>query len=97
MNETKDKVLTINVRVITTSGKHPENGHEKVLETEPLSAILARAAKELELVESATTDWKVAVVGRDGAVSPSSTYQQVGLKGEVKLDWGPNAGGGGQE
>lgn len=97
MNETKDKVPTINVRVITTSGKYPENGHEKVPETEPLSAILARAAEELELVESATTGWKVAVVGRDGAVSTGSTYQQVGLNGEVKLDWGPNAGGGGQE
>lgn len=97
MNEMKDKVRTINVRVITTSGKYPENGHEKVPETEPLSAVLARAAEDLKLADSATTGWKVAVVGKEGAVSPSSTYEQLSLNGEVKLDWGPNAGGGGQE
>jgi hypothetical protein len=95
--EMKDKVRAINVRVITTSGKYPENGQEKVPETEALSGVLARAANALILANSATIDWKLAIVGRDGAVSSTATYEQLGLTGEVKLDWGPNAGGGGQE
>lgn len=82
---------TINVRVITTSGNYPEHGHAKVPLSDPLQLILTEAAKALEIVN--TTRWVVKVDGKE--VPASSTYVQLGLHGEVKLDWGVVEGGGG--
>lgn len=87
----KDEVRTINVRVHTTSGNYPAQGHEKVHLTEQVQEILKRAADKLELV--GTTDWIVRI--GDKVISASSTYDQLGEHGEVKLDWGANEGGGG--
>lgn len=90
-NGKKNEARTINVRVHTTSGNYPARGHEKVPVTEQVQDILERAANELELV--GTVDWIVRI--GDKIVSGSSTYEQLGEHGEVKLDWGASEGGGG--
>lgn len=90
-NGKKNEPRTINVRVHTTSGNYPVHGHEKVSVTEQVQEILKRAADELELV--GTADWIVRI--GDKIVSGSSTYEQLGEHGEVKLDWGASEGGGG--
>jgi hypothetical protein len=84
---------TINVRVLTTSGKYPLEGMQKVPETETLQAILDRAAEALRIVDTAR--WKVALKDGTEVLSPTATYVQLGLHGEAMLDWGPDAGGGG--
>lgn len=91
--EAKTEARTVNVRVLTTSGKYPENGLEKVPETEPLQAILDRAAAALGIVDTAR--WKLALKDRTEILSPTATYAQLGLHGAAMLDWGPDAGGGG--
>lgn len=92
-NEAKNEATTINVRVLTTSGKYPKNGLEKVPETEPLQAILGRAAAALGIVDTAR--WKLVLKDRTEVLSPTTTYVQLGLHGAAMLDWGPDAGGGG--
>ena len=82
---------TINVRVITSSGHYPQHGHEKVPVTEPVKAILARAAEKLVIVD--TSQWVANVNG--SPIEVSQTYAQLGLHGEVKIDWGRSEGGGG--
>lgn len=81
----------INVRVVTTSGNYPEHGHEKVPASEAVAEILKRAAKKLEIAD--VTGWVAKV--KDDVVNTSSSYAALGLKGEVKIDFGPNEGGGG--
>lgn len=90
-NGKKNEARTINVRVHTTSGNYPASGHEKVPVTEEVHEILKRAADKLELV--GTTDWIVRV--GNTVIAGSSTYEQLGERGEVKLDWGASEGGGG--
>lgn len=81
----------INVRVLTTSGTYPIKGHERVPVIEQIREILKRAASALKIVDFST--WVVKVDGKP--VSPDATYASLGLRGEVKLDWGPTEGGGG--
>lgn len=90
-NGQRAETRNINVRVHTTSGNYPAHGHEKVPAAEQVQEILNRAASELELV--GTTDWIVRI--GEKVVPASSTYEQLGEHGEVKLDWGANEGGGG--
>lgn len=90
-HEAKDKPKYINVRVVTTSGTYPANGHEKVPLDEPVSAILGRVAAALGITDASV--WVAKVGGR--AVETGQTYAALGLKGEVKIDFGPNEGGGG--
>lgn len=87
----KDADREINVRVLTTSGNYPDRGHEKVPVTEQIEAILKRAAAKLKIVDTAR--WAVKIDNKQ--VSATGTYLQLGLHGEVKLDWGPTEGGGG--
>lgn len=87
----KDADREINVRVLTTSGSYPDRGHEKVSVAEQFEAILKRAANKLKIVDTAR--WVVKIDNKQ--VSTSATYLQLGLHGEVKLDWGPAEGGGG--
>lgn len=82
---------TINVRVITSSGQYPEHGHEKAPLTEPVQMILERAAKKLQILD--TSQWVANVNG--SPIQISMTYAQLGLHGEVKIDWGRSEGGGG--
>lgn len=90
-NDSKHGVKEINVRVLTTSGSYPTKGHEKVPVTEQVLEILKRAASALKIVDFST--WVVKVDGKP--ISSESTYEALGLHGEVKLDWGPTEGGGG--
>lgn len=94
VNDAKSQAHTINVRVLTTSGKYPDHGLEKVPDSEPLQAILDRAATALGIVD--TSRWKLALKDRTETLLPSVTYAQLGLHGEAMLDWGPDAGGGGE-
>ena len=89
--DNKPEDRTINVRVITSSGGYPCKGHEKVPLTEPVSAVLVRAASALGIVD--TTQWVAAVNGAQ--IDVSKTYVQLGLHGEVKIDYGRSEGGGG--
>lgn len=89
--DNKPEDRTINVRVITSSGSYPVNGHEKVPLTEPVSAVLARAASALGVVD--TTQWVATV--NSAQIDVSKTYVQLGLHGEVKIDYGRGEGGGG--
>jgi hypothetical protein len=82
---------TINVRVITSSGRYPEHGNEKVSLTEQVQAVLERAAKKLQILD--TSQWVANVNG--APIQISMTYAQLGLHGEVKIDWGRSEGGGG--
>ena len=86
---------SMNVRVLTTSGNYPEHDFEKVLVTQPIADFLNKAANALGIVN--TSRWMVRIKehGQVRDVSPTSTYEQLGLHGEVKLDWGPNEAGGG--
>jgi hypothetical protein len=88
-NKPEDR--TVNVRVITSSGSYPAKGHEKVPLTEPVSAVLARVATALGIVD--TTQWVATVNG--APIDVSKTYQQLGWHGEVKIDYGRSEGGGG--
>lgn len=81
----------INVRVITSSGHYPEHGHERVPITEVVKDILDRAATSLGIVD--TAQWVANVNGTP--VNVSMTYEQLGLHGEVKIDYGRSEGGGG--
>ncbi|MDO8776893.1 MAG: hypothetical protein Q7K57_50925 [Burkholderiaceae bacterium] len=81
----------INVRVITSSGHYPEHGHEKVPLTELVKDILGRAATSLGIVD--TAQWVANVNG--APIDVSKTYEQLGLHGEVKIDYGRSEGGGG--
>jgi hypothetical protein len=53
--------------------------------------VLTEAARKLEIRDSAT--WIVTVAGQD--VSPTLTFAQANLTGNVALEWGPREGGGG--
>jgi hypothetical protein len=86
-----DKTKEINVRIMTTAGNYPEHGHEKVPVGEPVAAILQRAATALGIVD--TSNWVAKIEGT--IISASATYEALGLKGEVKIDYGMNEGAGG--
>lgn len=81
----------INVRVVTTSGNYPDKGHEKVPTSETVQEVLKRAATKLEIAD--VTNWVAKVKGE--VINVSSSYAALGLKGEVKIDFGPDEGGGG--
>lgn len=79
------------VTVFTTSGTYPAQGAVKVDASEPISTVLARAAKKLKLTD--TTGWVVQVGGND--INPALSFAQAGLSGDVDLEWGAREGGGG--
>ena len=81
----------INVRVITTAGSYPEHGNEKVVLDEQIQSILARAAAQLSITD--TADWVAKIKGE--VIDPSRTYRQLGLEGSVKIDYGRREGAGG--
>lgn len=90
-NDAKEKPKEINVRIVTTSGTYPEHGHEKVPVTEVVMEALKRAANALHITDIST--WVAKINGT--VINASSTYLDLNLKGEVKIDFGPNEGGGG--
>ena len=83
-----DKVL---VSVVTTAGVFPAEGTRRYQADTLISSVLADAARKLHI--TAAPDWVVTVDGRD--VDPALSFQQQGLSGTVKIEWGPREGGGG--
>ena len=83
-----DKVL---VTVVTTAGTYPAEGAKRYPASTPIAHVLADAARKLDITDTKT--WIVTVAGRD--VSPTLTFAQAGLSGEIALEWGAREGGGG--
>lgn len=81
----------IAVTVFTTAGTFPAQGALRVPASTVIAHVLAKAAKALSLAD--TSAW---VVTRDGVeITPSQTFEQAGLHGEIELEWGAPEGGGG--
>lgn len=81
----------VQVAVQTTSGRWPETGFESVPEQQKIAVAIERAVHALRLAD--TAGWIVIVAGRE--VEPQQTYRELTMHGEVVLDFGPRAGGGG--
>jgi hypothetical protein len=81
----------IEVQVVTTSGAFPAEGTVQESIHQPITVVLKRAQKDLQIAD--TTGWIVTVSGRE--VDQHKNYVDNGLKDAVKLDWGPREGGGG--
>lgn len=79
------------VKVITTSGPYPKTGEDRVKAATRISLVLADAASDLRLAD--TAGW-VARVGGDH-VDAAKTFAEEGLHGNIKINWGPAEGGGG--
>jgi hypothetical protein len=82
----------IQVEVGTTSGFYPKEHPDHVPETEPVDVELQKAAKGLNLTN--TANWIASVNKRQ--IDPKLSYEANGLKEKVVVDWGPPAGGGGR-
>jgi hypothetical protein len=82
---------TVQVSVYTTSGAFPAKGQEKVESTEVIADFLSKAAKALHLTD--TTGWVATVDGRE--INTARSFAEDGLRGSVKIHWGPREGGGG--
>lgn len=87
-DEHPDKVL---VTVVTTAGTFPAEGAKRYPASTAIADVLADAARKLHI--TGTETWVVMVGGRD--ISPTQTFAQAGLSGEVALEWGAREGGGG--
>lgn len=79
------------VSVLTTNGVFPMEGVARVDPDTLVSAILARAARKLDLTDTAT--WIVTFENRD--INPNASFAQNGLSGTVTLAWNAREGGGG--
>ena len=82
----------VEVQVVTTSGIYPVDGTVRAPVNQPVKVVLGKAQKELEIAD--TAGWIVTVDGRE--IDPDKNYEDNGLQGVVKLDWGPREGGGGK-
>lgn len=83
-----EKVL---VSVLTTNGVFPLEGVIRVEPDTLVASVLARAARKLELTD--TAGWVVSFDGRD--INAALTFAQNGLSGTVALAWNAPEGGGG--
>ena len=92
-SQSKPKPNHLLVVIITTSGSFPESGFEEVPINQHLEVMLKKAAKALGITD--TTGW----LAKHGLtiLDPSKSYHDLGLAGEVSLDYGPPASGGGNE
>jgi hypothetical protein len=83
----------IGVAVITTSGIWPGDGYDTVPVHQKVRIQLERAARELRLTD--TSNWLATAAGRE--LNVDASYLDNGLSGQVGIDFGPRAGGGGRE
>ena len=81
----------VEVAVVTTSGSYPKNGFERTPIRQRISVILKKAANKLKITD--TTNWVATV--NDQEINVDATYLDLGLSGEVEIDFGPREGGGG--
>ena len=92
-NESNPKPNHLLVAIVTTSGSFPAEGFEEVPVDQPLEVMLKKAAKALGITD--TTGW----LAKHGltVLDQSKSYKDLGLTGEVSIDYGPPATGGGNE
>jgi hypothetical protein len=83
----------VEVVVVTTSGSHPATGTDRVSAHQPVRNELAKAARELQIVD--TAGWIARVDGRE--IDIEKSYVENQLVGTVRIDYGPREGGGGDE
>lgn len=85
----------IEVAVVTTSGRYPTTGFDKVAAQQPVQDELSKAANELHIVD--TSGWVARVNGRE--IDPTKNYidNQLTASATVTIDYGPSEGGGGDE
>ena len=81
------------VAIITTSGSYPAVNFDEVPNHQPLDVMLKAAVRELGITD--TAGW----LAKNGLVQldPAKSYLALGLSGEVSIDYGPPASGGGHE
>lgn len=81
------------VAIVTTSGPFPEEGFEEVPINQPMEVMLKKAAKALGITD--TAGW----LAKHGltVLDQSKSYKELTLAGEVSIDYGPPATGGGNE
>ena len=79
--------------VLTTSGRWPDAGFEKVHDHEKVRHVLDQAAKHLHL--AGTQDWIATVGGK--TLNAEESFKANGFtKGDVLIDFGPRQSGGGR-
>lgn len=82
----------LNVAVLTTSGRWPTQGFDRMPSNQKVRIALDHAAKELKITD--TTNW-LAKVG-DKELDQQKSFADNGLTGDIAIDFGPRAGGGGR-
>lgn len=93
-NEHQDKPDNhVDVVVVTTSGRYPATGADRVASHQPVRNELKKAAEALHIVD--TAGWIARVAGRE--IDPDKSYVDNSLTGTVTIDYGPREGGGGDE
>jgi hypothetical protein len=80
------------VAVVTTSGRWPTKGFEACPSHQPIEVVLKKSLHELHIVGA--DNWLATAGGRE--LSPKQSYVDQGLSGEVVIQYGPRAGGGGR-
>jgi hypothetical protein len=90
--ESAAAVRDVEVQVVTTSGVYPAHGTEKEPINHPVSKVLEKAQKKLDIAD--TTNWIATVGGVE--INPTNSYVENHLTGHLKIDWGPREGGGGK-
>jgi len=81
----------IEVAVVTTSGRWPTTGFDRVATHQPVKVELADAAKHLALVS--TSNWVARVGTKELKIEAS--YLDNGLATQAEIDYGPREAGGG--
>jgi hypothetical protein len=83
----------VHVEVITTAGTWPSEGFAEVNRNQVVKIALERATKNLEIKD--TANWVAKVGSKE--INPEQNYHAQGLSGHIEIDYGPRAGGGGNE
>ncbi len=81
----------IEVVVVTTSGPYPTTGTDEVPVHQPVSVLLAKATKALQITD--TSGWVARVNGTE--VDATKSYAGNHLAGSITIDYGKREGGGG--
>lgn len=87
----EEKKNQVSVVVITTSGTWPMEGFETVPDHQKIKNQLEKATRELHLTD--TTNWIAKINGQE--IDVEKNYIELGLNGEISIDFGPREGGGG--
>jgi hypothetical protein len=85
----------VQVSISTTAGFFPTEGFNRVPNQQKVEVELQKAANALAIKD--TTGWIATVTAPSGKrqIDVNKTYRELGLHGNVEIDWGPSEGGGG--